>query len=104
MYKKNMSLAFLELAFAVPPAAISGDSPSRPDAIGLYLKIWFEKASAFDDIKDFVAQMDFEEIQLLLRETLPKLLSLEVQSAPCSPFPNMLTTSRAARTRSLSRA
>ncbi|KAK3486683.1 N-acetyltransferase B complex non catalytic subunit-domain-containing protein [Neurospora hispaniola] len=78
MYKKNIALALLDTAFRQPevPGSSGNDSGVTPRVIqiGLYLDSYFDKLSAFDDVKDFVAELSFEEVKGLMEEVLPKML------------------------------
>lgn len=79
MYKKNLSLALLETTFRLPAAALNpnhdktGLSP-RVVQIGLFLDQYFERLSAFDDVKGYVAELGFDEIKTLMEDVLPKML------------------------------
>ncbi|EAQ83122.1 hypothetical protein CHGG_10940 [Chaetomium globosum CBS 148.51] len=79
MYKKNLSLALLETTFRLPATALNdsnennGLSP-RVVQIGLFLDQYFERLSAFDDVKGYVAELNFEEIKALMEDALPKML------------------------------
>jgi hypothetical protein len=86
MYKKNISLALLETTFRLPATTLNpnhdntGLSP-RVVQIGLFLDQYFERLSAFDDVKGYVAELSFDEIRTLMEDVLPKILD-EV-SFPC---------------------
>lgn len=79
MYKKNLSLALLETTFRLPAALLNpnhdnmGLSP-RVVQIGLFLDQYFERLSAFDDVKSYVAELGFDEIKNLMEDVLPKIL------------------------------
>lgn len=79
MYKKNLSLALLETTFRLPATALhpnhdnNGLSP-RVVQIGLFLDQYFERLSAFDDVKGYVAELGFDEIKSLMEDVLPKML------------------------------
>jgi hypothetical protein len=78
MYKKNLSLALLETTFRLPATALNsndnnGLSP-RVVQIGLFLDQYFERLSAFDDVKGYVAELGFDEIKTLMEDVLPKML------------------------------
>ncbi|KAK4124351.1 hypothetical protein N657DRAFT_655625 [Parathielavia appendiculata] len=79
MYKKNLSLALLETTFRLPATTLNpahdnlGLTP-RVVQLGLFLDQYFERLSAFDDIKGYVAELSFEEIKTLMEGVLPKLL------------------------------
>ncbi|KAK4148894.1 N-acetyltransferase B complex non catalytic subunit-domain-containing protein [Chaetomidium leptoderma] len=78
MYKKNLSLALLETTFRLPAATLNpnhdnaGLSP-RVVQIGLFLDQYFERLSAFDDVKSYVAELGFEEVKTLMETVLPKI-------------------------------
>ena len=78
MYQKNISLAILDTAFqASATAAPSTDSKGmtpRVIQLGLYLDQYFDKLSAFDDVKNYVARLGFEEAKAFVQDLLPKLL------------------------------
>jgi hypothetical protein len=84
MYKKNLSLALLETTFRLPATTLnpnhdnSGLSP-RVVQLGLFLDQYFERLSAFDDIKGYVAGLSFEEVKALMEDVLPNILD-EVHS------------------------
>ncbi|KAL2144370.1 hypothetical protein VTI28DRAFT_9194 [Corynascus sepedonium] len=86
MYKKNLSLALLETTFRLPAAALNpnhdktGLSP-RVVQIGLFLDQYFERLSAFDDVKGYVAELGFDEIKTLMEDVLPKMLGEDVDKA-----------------------
>jgi hypothetical protein len=79
MYKKNLSLALLETTFRLPTTALNpnhvnnGLSP-RVVQVGLFLDQYFERLSAFDDVKGYVAELGFDEVKSLMRDVLPKML------------------------------
>lgn len=89
MYKKNISLALLETTFRLPATALNpnhdnvGLSP-RVVQIGLFLDQYFERLSAFDDVKSYVAELGFDELKKLMEDVLPKILD-EVSSS-CQLF------------------
>ena len=79
MYKKNLSLALLETTFQLPGGSQPPDSEPRGMThrvvqIGLFLQQYFDKLSAFEDVKAYVADLSFEEAKTLMEEILPKLL------------------------------
>jgi hypothetical protein len=86
MYKKNISLALLETTFRLPATVLNpnhdnaGLSP-RVVQIGLFLDQYFERLSAFDDVRSYVAELGFDEIKAFMEDVLPKILD-EVGS-PC---------------------
>ncbi len=79
MYKKNLSLALLETTFRLPAATLNpnhdsdGVSP-RVVQIGLFLDQYFERLSAFDDVKGYMAELGFDEISILMDGVLPGIL------------------------------
>ncbi|KAL2019351.1 hypothetical protein VTK56DRAFT_9731 [Thermocarpiscus australiensis] len=79
MYKKNLSLALLETTFRLPATTLNpnhdnlGLSP-RVVQIGLYLDQYFDRLSAFDDIKGYVAQLGFEEAKTFMEDVLPRIV------------------------------
>ena len=78
MYKKNIALALLDSSFRQPTASGSSGNNSkltpRVIQIGLYLDSYFDKLSAFDDVKDFVAELSFDEVNGLMEQILPIML------------------------------
>ncbi|KAK1830396.1 N-alpha-acetyltransferase 25, NatB auxiliary subunit [Podospora conica] len=79
MYKKNLSLALLETTFQLAGGSqTSDDGPKgmtpRVIQIGLFLQKYFDKLSAFEDVKGYVADLSFEEAKTLMEEVLPNLL------------------------------
>lgn len=76
MYKKNIALALLDTAFRQPPTPANNDTGVTPRVIqiGLYLDSYFDKLSAFDDVKDFVSELSLDEVKGLMEEVLPKML------------------------------
>lgn len=79
MYKKNLSLALLETTFRLPPTMFNPDHDSptlspRVIQIGLFLDQYFDRLSAFDDVRGYVAELGFEEIQALMEAVLPRML------------------------------
>ncbi|KAK0625433.1 N-acetyltransferase B complex non catalytic subunit-domain-containing protein [Bombardia bombarda] len=79
MYKKNISIALLETTFRLPKPILTpspdhkGLTP-RVVQISLFLDHCFDKLSAFDDVKDYVAQLSFEEAKAFMEQVLPKML------------------------------
>lgn len=78
MYKKNIALAVLETHFRLPQSLLSskarldGLSP-RVAQICLYLDNNYDRLSAFNDLKSYVEELDFEEFKYLLEVMIPKL-------------------------------
>lgn len=81
MYERNLALALLELTFKLPrrPEASSDAAPNhktpRLIQLGLFIQRYFDNLSAFADIKDYAADLSFEESQVLVRELLPSMVS-----------------------------
>lgn len=71
MYKKNIGLVTVELAFQNPSgllAGVTGSNRASSRVITLYLILeqsLFQR-SAFDDVKEYVGQLTFEEIEYFL--------------------------------------
>ncbi|KAK0712889.1 N-acetyltransferase B complex non catalytic subunit-domain-containing protein [Lasiosphaeria miniovina] len=79
MYKKNISVALLETTFRTPTLLLSPDPghkglTPRVIQIGLFLDNYFDKLSAFDDVKYYVAQLSFEEARAFMEDIFPKIL------------------------------
>ena len=79
MYKKNLSLALLETTFRLPATTLNPNHDNtslspRVVQIGLFLDQYFDRLSAFDDIKGYVAELGFEETQTLMETVLPRIL------------------------------
>ena len=79
MYKKNLSLALLETTFRLPVTTLDPNRNStslspRVVQIGLFLDQYFERLSAFDDVKGYVAELGFEEAKTLLDQVLPRMV------------------------------
>ncbi|KAK3346105.1 N-acetyltransferase B complex non catalytic subunit-domain-containing protein [Lasiosphaeria hispida] len=79
MYKKNLILALLETTFRLPATTSSSDVGKRgltPRVIqmGLFLDQYFERLSAFDDVKDYVADLTFEEAKVFMEDVVPNIL------------------------------
>lgn len=84
MYKKNISLALLETTFRLPTGSASDEADGlspRVAQIGHFLDQYFERLSAFDDVKSYVAELSFDEATSLLDEVIPKMAG-EVGSVP----------------------
>jgi len=86
MYKKSISLALLEATFRQPIAASSDSDRQgftlRVAQIGLFLENYFDKLSAFDDVKDYVAELTFEEAKYFMEDILAKMLAEVSKSHP----------------------
>ncbi|PSR84113.1 N-acetyltransferase B complex non catalytic subunit-domain-containing protein [Coniella lustricola] len=70
MYKKNISLATLELAFKNPSILSHGSTPDKPSArvFTLYMILQqslFQRA-AFDDVKEYIAQLSIDEARYFI--------------------------------------
>jgi len=79
MYKKNLGLAILHTTFQssaviVTPGPEHQGATPRVVQLGLYLDQYFDKLSAFDDVKDYVAQLSFQEAKALIDVVLAKML------------------------------
>lgn len=66
MYKKNIGLALLELAFSSPTSLVPpGLDPSKPSYRVIQLYLFIEQnllqRATFDDVKEYVSQLTFEE-------------------------------------------
>ncbi|KAG8156821.1 hypothetical protein KVR01_013426 [Diaporthe batatas] len=66
MYKKNIGLALLELAFSAPAALVpQGLDPGRPSYRVVQLYLFVEQhllqRATFDDVKEYVSRLTFEE-------------------------------------------
>lgn len=66
MYKKNIGLALLELAFSSPAALLPPSlDPSKPSYRVIQLYLFIEQnllqRATFDDVKEYVSQLTFEE-------------------------------------------
>jgi len=80
MYKKNLSLALLEVTFRLPQAEQDPDTESKgmtPRVVqtGLFLEGCFDKLSAFDDVKGYVSDLSFKEAKAFMERVLPKMLA-----------------------------
>lgn len=78
MYKKTIALAVLETAFRLPhtlqpESRGRGGMTPRVAQIGQYLDNNWDRLSAFDDVKGYVATLTFEELHYFLSELLPSL-------------------------------
>ncbi|KAK4142908.1 N-acetyltransferase B complex non catalytic subunit-domain-containing protein [Dichotomopilus funicola] len=77
MYKKNISLALLETTFRLPTGSAgdeTGGLSPRVAQIGRFLDQYFERLSAFEDVKSYVAELSFDEVKSLLDEVIPKVV------------------------------
>lgn len=68
MYKKNIGLALLELAFSSPTALLPPSlDPSKPSYRVIQLDLFIEQnllqRATFDDVKEYVSQLTFEEVK-----------------------------------------
>lgn len=78
MYVKNVGLALLEMTFQMPPSLLpmssdDGKLTPRVAQICLFLDQHYNKLSAFDDVKIYVAELAYDEAKYLLDIVLPKL-------------------------------
>jgi hypothetical protein len=79
MYKKNIAMALLETSFRIPKALISDSNGSdqltpRLTQLCLFLDQNYDRLSAFDDLKGYVAELSFEESKHFVEEMIPKLV------------------------------
>lgn len=85
MYKKNIGLALLELAFS-SPTSLSPPSldPSKPSYRVIQLYLFIEQnllqRATFDDVKEYVSQLTFEEAKYFV-ENLSTTVAGEVSTA-----------------------
>lgn len=91
MYKKNISLATLELAFHNPSSLLAGvtdpdKASSRVITLFLVLEQSLFQRSAFDDVKGYVSQLTFKEAKYFV-DHFSKILLGKVGSSslPSSP-------------------
>lgn len=66
MYRKNIGLALLELAFSSPTSLLPpSPDPSKPSYRVIQLYLFIEQnllqRATFDDVKEYVSQLSFEE-------------------------------------------
>lgn len=78
MYKKNVALALLETSFRIPKALLTncGDSDRltpRLTQMCLFLDQNFDRLSAFDDLKSYVAELSCEEAKYFVEAMIPKM-------------------------------
>lgn len=68
LYKKNTGLVTLELAFQCPPSLLSapGKASSRVITLYLILEQSLFQRSAFDDVKEYVGQLTFDEAKYFI--------------------------------------
>ena len=88
MYKKNISLALLEITFRLPATTLNPDHDNsklspRVVQIGLFLDQYFDRLSAFDDIKGYVAELGFEEVRSLMENVVPRIVEVGSHRAAC---------------------
>lgn len=86
MYKKNISLALLEITFRLPtpllnPSPDHNGLTPRVIQIGLFLENYYDRLAAFDDVKDYVSQLSFEEARAFTGSVLTKMHE-EVRTPP----------------------
>jgi hypothetical protein len=78
MYKKNIALALLETSFRIPKTLLPenagpGGLTQRVTQICLFLDQNYDRLSAFDDLKVYVAELTFGEAKYFVEEMIPKL-------------------------------
>lgn len=78
MYKKNIGLALLDLTFHSPPSLLpSNGGPDRPSPRIVQLLLFIDQnllqRATFDDVKNYVADLSFEEAKYFI-ENLTKTL------------------------------
>lgn len=71
MYKKNIGLALLELAFSsptslLPPSLGQGKPSYRVIQLYLFLEQNVLQRATFDDVKEYVAQLTFDEAKYFI--------------------------------------
>lgn len=94
MYKKNIGLVTLELAFQGPttfPSSIASSGKPSPRIITLYLILeqsLFQR-SAFDDVKEYVGQLPFEEAKYFI-DNFSRILLGKVRETPPPLSPTLL--------------
>lgn len=89
MYKKNIALALLEMSFRIPKALLASNTASdkltpRLTQLCLFLDENYDRLSAFDDLKGYVAELSFEEAKHFVEEMIPKMA--DVSTALWSPI------------------
>lgn len=72
MYKKNIGLALLELAFSSPTSLLPPSlDPSKPSYRVIQLYLFIEQnllqRATFDDVKEYVSQLTFEEAKYFVK-------------------------------------
>lgn len=109
MYKKNIGLALLELTFKLPPSllppALDSNRPSsRVVQLYLFIEQNLLQRSTFDDIKEYVADLTFDEAKYFI-DNFSKIASGKVSftiffkkaqliDAPCTGLKRAETTCR----------
>lgn len=89
MYKKNIGLALLELAFSSPTSLLPPSlDPSKPSYRVIQLYLFIEQnllqRATFDDVKEYVSQLTFDEAKYFV-ENLSNTVAGKVHSTPiCS--------------------
>jgi len=78
MYKKNIAMALLETSFRIPKALLGSRTDDekltpRLTQMCLFLDQNYDRLSAFDDLKEYVAQLSFEEAKHFVEQMIPKL-------------------------------
>jgi len=79
MYKKNIALALLETSFRIPKSLLADSTGSdqltpRLAQLCLFLDQNYDRLSAFDDLKGYVAELSFEEAKYFVEGMIPKLI------------------------------
>lgn len=90
MYKKTTALALLEMSFRIPkPLLLTSTTASdlltpRLTQLCLFLDQNYDRLSAFDDLKGYVAELSFAEAKHFVEEMIPKIAG-DVGTALWSP-------------------
>lgn len=93
MYKRNIGLVTLELAFQGPPSLLAGIAgPGRASSRVITLYLILEQSlfqrSAFDDVKEYIGQLSFEDAKYFIEnfsKTLLGKVSVSRAPGPCGP-------------------
>lgn len=85
MYKKNIGLALLELSIKAPPSLLptsldAGRASSRVIQLYLFIEQNLLQRSTFDDIKEYLAELTFDEAQYFI-DNFSKSTSAKVSLA-----------------------
>ncbi|KAB5522967.1 N-acetyltransferase B complex non catalytic subunit-domain-containing protein [Coniochaeta sp. 2T2.1] len=78
MYKKNIAMAVLETSFRIPKALLGSSTADekltpRLTQLCLFLDQNYDRLSAFDDLKEYVTELSFEEAKHFVEGMIPKL-------------------------------